>query len=62
MASPASGWTWLKNFGDDGPEKVEVAFTDGRGRYTFIVAYANGHTKVTEYRCSTRRQFDCEER
>ncbi|HYH48156.1 MAG TPA: hypothetical protein VEG38_01280 [Acidimicrobiia bacterium] len=52
----------MKNFGDDGPEKVEVAFTDGRGRYTFIVAYANGHTKVTEYRCSTRRQFDCEER
>jgi hypothetical protein len=60
MASPASGWSWVKTYGDDGPEKVEVAFSNGRGRYTFIVAYANGETRVTELRCS--RRFECEER
>jgi hypothetical protein len=62
MARPESGWSISKRFGDNGPDKVEIAFYNNRGRVTHIVAYANGETKVTEYKCSTTRKFDCDER
>jgi hypothetical protein len=58
VARPESGYE--VRFISNGPDKVEVWFW-ADGRASQVVALVNGDTDVTDWRCSNRPKFHCEE-
>ena len=58
VARPESGYE--VRFVSNGPDKVEVWFWRD-GRASQVQAFANGETRVTDWRCSSQPRFHCDE-